>query len=93
MIIGVYCIKDVVANDSMSPVCFRSHKEAIRGFKNQMAKISKDGGFDPVDFELFYLGAFDSSVPALQSSGACGVRLGFYGSDGNLVSLAEERDE
>lgn len=93
MDIGIYCIKDVVAQDSMPPVCFRSHKEAVRGFKAQMVKISEKGDFEPVDFELYYLGTFDTSVPAVQSVGSGGNRLAYFGDDGNLVSLADGYDE
>lgn len=63
-VIGLYTIYDVKAEMAGPPFCAVNEAVAVRNFK-----ITLKNAYDESDFELYFIGTFDSALKVVKGSG------------------------
>ena len=61
MIAEVYCVKDELQNEFLTPVYAKDEKLAIRDFKYKINSIEQ-WKYNSADYSLFKLGTFDTET-------------------------------
>jgi hypothetical protein len=63
VIFKMFCIRDRATDSFGQPMFLVSHGQAIRSFTDEVNKAEKDNQLyqHPDDFDLYYLGEYDSS--------------------------------
>lgn len=71
MILKLYSIRDRATDSFGQPMFLVSHGQAIRSFTDEVNRQDKDNQLyqHPDDFDLYFLGEFDTSKAAFNTQG------------------------